>query len=132
MDGRADIHRRIAAVDRAHKLGKNVAARHKARPQRQPVRYDGVEKQCHRHAGEQRQAKPPEIPARGLVQQVKQGERNPREPQQIRHNGIFAEGDQIIQPAVDPQVGGLDRALQQREKGQIKQSIERHEPDRMA
>ena len=116
MDGRADVHRRVAAVDHPHKLRKNVGARHVFRAQGQAVRHNGIEQKRHRHAGEQRNAQPPEILPRGLIQQIKQRKRNPRKPQNIRYNGIFAERDQIVQLAVYPQIRCLDRALQQRKK----------------
>ena len=116
MDGRTDVHRRVAAVDHPHQLRENVVARHKMRAQRQAVGHDDVEQKRHRHAGEERHAQPPKILPRGLVQQVEQRERNPREPQKIRYNGIFAERNHIVQPAVDPQVRRQDGVFQQREK----------------
>lgn len=52
-----------------------------------------------------------------LIQDEKEGKRDPRKPQRIGDDRVLAEWDQIIQPTVNPQIGGLDRALQQGEEG---------------
>ena len=60
----------------------------------------GVARQCNGHAGEQRQAQPPEVLARSFPQQIEQGEGDPNEPCKVGDQRIFAERDQIVQTAV--------------------------------
>jgi len=100
MDGRADVGGGVGAVQKAHGLRKDVAARHPVGAQVQRRGQHCVARQCNGHAGEQRQAQPPEVLTRGFPQQIEQGEGDPRKPCKVGDHRIFAEGDQIVQTAV--------------------------------
>ena len=119
MDGRAHVDGRIGAVQKAHRTGKDVAARHIVRAQVQPGGQDDVARQRQGHAAEQRQAQPPEVFTGRLPQQEEQGEGDPREPCKVGDDGIFAEGDQIVQAAVHQHMGHVDLGVQKIECREI-------------
>ena len=54
MNRRADVHRRIGAIQRLYRFGKDVIAGHVTGAQGQAVGYDSVKQERHRHAGKQR------------------------------------------------------------------------------
>ena len=133
MDGRAHVGGSVGAVQHPNGTGKKIGARHIVGAQIQPGGQDHIAGQCDGHTAEQRQAQPPEVLPRGLPQQVEQGEGDPCEPCKVGQDGVFAEGDQIVQPAVHQQdTGHGDLRLQKVESGQIQQKIQRHEPDGVA
>ena len=132
MDGRADVGGGVGAVQKAHSLRKDIAARHPVGAQVQRRGQHRVARQCNGHAGEQRQAQPPEVLPRGLPQQIEQGEGDPHEPCKVGDHRIFAERDQIVQTAVHQNAAQGDVCLQIVKNGKIKYRIQRHEPDGVA
>ena len=132
MDGGADVGGGVGAVQKAHHPRKDVAARHPVGAQVQRRGQHCVARQCNGHAGEQRQAQPPEVLPRGLPQQIEQGEGDPYEPCKIGDHRIFAEGDQIVQTAVHQNAAQGDVCLQIVKNRKIKYRIQRHKPDRVA
>ena len=132
MNGRADVGGGVGAVQKAHSLCKDIAARHPVGAQVQRRGQHRVARQCNGHAGEQRQAQPPEVLPRGLPQQIEQGEGNPQKPCKVGDHRIFAEGNQIVQTAVHQNAAHGDVCLQRVKNGKIKYRIQRHEPDGVA
>ena len=132
VDGRADVGGRVGVVEPAHRPGEEVRAVHTVRAEIQPIGDDDIHCQRDGHAREQGKAEPPEVGAGRFPQQIEQGERDPDEPCKIGDDRIFAEGDQIVQPAVDPDFGHGDVDFEPVEHREIKHKIKRHEPDGMA
>ena len=132
MDGRADVQRGVGGIKPAHRPGKEVAAVHPVGPQIQTRRQEGIAGQRDGHPGKQGQAEPPEVAAGSLPEQIEQGEGDPRKPCKVGDDRILAEGDQIIQPAVDPDVRNRDVRFQPMEGCEIKDEVKRHESDGMA
>ena len=132
MDGRADIGGSVGGVELTDDPGEDVRTVDAIGAEVQPVGEDDIDRQRDGHAREERQAEPPEVRARGLPQQIEQGERDPDEPRQIGDDGILAEGDEVIQMAVDPDFRHGDVDFEPVEHREIKHKIERHEPDGMA
>ena len=132
MDGRADIDGCVGAVQEPHRTGEDVCARHIAGAQIQPGGQDHVAGQRNGHTAEQRHTQPPEVLPGCLPQKEEQGERDPRKPCKIGDGRIFAEGNQIVQPAVHEDVRHMDLGVQEIECGKIKYEIQRHEANRMA
>ena len=131
MNGREHVGGRVGAVQIPHRLGEHIGAGHIPGAQIHPVGHHRTEQQRQSHADEQRQAQPPEIPAGRSEQQKEEGAGNPEKPQIVRDDGILAEGDQIIQRAVQDQVRDQHGFFQQKEKRKIEYQIPGHKTDRV-